>query len=217
MGRLLNSFGRTRTFLDNSDYVVYRKNTAGSWSYTIPETRFYYIDAVGGGAGGWAVHLHRYIGHDSYMHLPFGGGGSGWSDFGPFFLTKGTVISGTVGAGGAGKTDDIGSSTYGTFTSNAGGNTTAVVNGTTYTQQGGIAATITHESSDEYGTWTNSYGSPGTKVNGNNGVRATTTGTGGASVLENAGWGGNSSTPIGGGLDANAGGAGLIRVRIAKG
>lgn len=215
MAKLLNSFGRTRTFLDNADYVVFRKNTAGAWSFTIPETRMYYIDAVGGGAGGWAVHLHRNNPNDSYLHLPFGGGGSGWSAFGPFYLTKGTIISGTVGNGGASKTSDIAATNYGTFTSNPGGDTTAIVDGVTYTQPGGLAATITHTSSTEYGTWTGSNGSPGNKVNGNNGIRSTYAGTGGASVLENAGYGGNASTPQGGGLDASAGYRGLIRVRVA--
>lgn len=215
MAKLLNSFGRTRTFLDNADYVVFRKNTAGAWSFTIPETRMYYIDAVGGGAGGWAVHLHRNNPHDAYVHLPFGGGSSGWSAFGPFYLTKGTVISGVVGNGGAAKTDDIAATNYGTFTSNPGGATTAIVDGVTYTQPGGLAASITHTSSTEYGTWTRSFGSPGTEQDGNNGTSATTTGTGGASVLENAGYGGNASTPIGGGLDASAGYRGLIRVRVA--
>lgn len=215
MSKLLNSFGRTRTFLDNADYVVYRKNTAGAWSYTIPETRMYYIDAVGGGAGGWAVLLHRNNPNDSYLHLPFGGASSGWSDFGPFYLTRGTVISGVVGAGGAGKTDNIAATNYGTFTGNSGGNTTVIIDNETYTQEGGIAATITHTSSTEYGTWTNSLGSPGAKVNGNNGNRSTYTGTGGESVLENAGWGGNASTPQGGSVDANGGAPGLIRVRIA--
>lgn len=215
MSKLLNSFGRTRTFLDNADYVVYRKNTAGSWSYTIPETRMYYIDAVGGGAGGWAVHLHRNNPHDAYLHLPFGGGSSGWSAFGPFYLTKGTVISGIVGNGGAAKTSDIAATNYGTFYGNAGGNTTAVVNGVTYTQPGGIAAVITHTQETQYGSWTNSLGSSGNKANGNNGNRGTESGTGGASVLENAGYGGNASTPIGGGLDATPGYRGLIRVRVA--
>lgn len=216
MAKLLNSFGRTRTFLDNADYVVFRKNTAGAWSYTIPETRMYYIDAVGGGAGGWAVHLYRHEPNvDPYRLLPFGGGGSGWSAFGPFYLTKGTVISGVVGNGGAAKTQDIAASNLGTFYSNPGGATTVIVDGVTYTQPGGLAASITHTVETEYGTSTNSLGSPGNMANGNNGIRATTTGTGGASVLENAGYGGNASTPIGGGLDASAGYRGLIRVRVA--
>lgn len=215
MSKLLNSFGRTRTFLNNADYVVYRKTTAGSWSYTIPETRMYYIDAVGGGAGGWAVHLHRNNPNDSYIHLPFGGGSSGWSAFGPFYLTKGTVISGTIGSGGAAKTSDIAATNYGTFKGNAGGNTTAIVNGVTYTQPGGIAAVITHTEETQYGSWTNSLGSSGNKANGNNGIRGTYDGTGGASVLENAGYGGNASTPQGGSLDATAGYRGLIRVRVA--
>lgn len=215
MSKLLNSFGRTRTFLDNADYVVYRKDTAGAWSFTIPETRMYYIDAVGGGAGGWAVHLHRNNPYDSYIHLPFGGGSSGWSAFGPFYLTKGTVISGVVGSAGAAKTENIAATNYGTFTGNAGGDTTVVIDGVTYTQQGGIAAVITHTSSTEYGSWTNSLGSPGTEVDGNNGTRSTFTGLGGESVLENAGYGGNASTPQGGGLDASAGYRGLIRVRVA--
>ena len=215
MAKLLNSFGRTRTFLDNADYVVYRKNTAGAWSFTIPETRMYYIDAVGGGAGGWAVHLHRNNPNDSYVHLPFGGASSGWTAFGPFYLTKGTVISGTVGSGGASKTSDIAATSYGTFTSNPGGDTTAIVDGVTYTQPGGLAASITHTSSTEYGSWTGSKGSAGNMANGNDGTRSTYSGTGGASVLENAGYGGNASTPQGGGLDASAGYRGLIRVRVA--
>lgn len=215
MAKLLNSFGRTRTFLDNADYVVFRKNTAGAWSFTIPETRMYYIDAVGGGAGGWAVHLHRNNPNDTYLFMPFGGGSSGWSAFGPFYLTKGTVISGVVGNGGAAKTSDIAATNYGTFTSNPGGDTTAIVDGVTYTQPGGLAASITHTSSTEYGTWNNSFGSPGNMANGNDGTRGSTSGTGGASVLENAGYGGNASTPIGGGLDASAGYRGLIRVRVA--
>lgn len=216
MAKLLNSFGRTRTFLNNAGYVVFRKNTAGAWSYTIPETRMYYIDAVGGGAGGWAVHLYRHETNvDPYIHLPFGGGSSGWSAFGPFYLTKGTVISGVVGNGGAAKTSDIASSNLGTFYGNPGGNTTVVIDGTTYTQPGGIAASVTHTVASEFGTWTNSLGSPGSVANGNNGIRSTFTGTGGASVLENAGYGGNASTPQGGGLDASAGYRGLIRVRVA--
>lgn len=215
MAKLLNSFGRTRTFLDNADYVVYRSNAAGAWSFTIPETRMYYIDAVGGGAGGWAVHLHRNDPHDVYMLLPLGGGSSGWTAFGPFYLTKGTVISGTVGNGGAAKTSNIAATNYGTFTSNPGGDTTAIVDGVTYTQPGGLAATITHTSSTEFGSWTTSKGSAGNMANGKNGTSGTWSGIGGASVLENAGYGGNASTPQGGGLDASAGYRGLIRLRIA--
>lgn len=215
MARLLNSFGRMRTFVNNADYVLYRKSTAGAWSYTIPETRLYYIDAVGGGAGGWAVYLHRNNPHDAYLQLPFGGGGSGWSAFGPFFLEKGTVVSGVVGNGGAAKTSDIAATNYGTFTGNDGGTTTVIVDGATYSQQGGIAATITHTSSTAYGTWTRGKGSAGTTVNGNDGSSATTSGIGGASVLEGAGRGGDATIPIGGGLSATDGIAGLIRVRVA--
>lgn len=215
MGRLLNSFGRTRTFLNNADYVVFRKNTSGSWTYTIPESRFYYIDAVGGGAGGWGVLRHRANPNDSYIHLPFGGGGSGWSAFGPFFLEKGDVVSGFVGAGGQGKTDNIASGSLGTFSGNSGGDTTVIVDDVTYTQQGGIASTLTATSSTDYGTWTKAYGSPGITQNGNDGTRMTTSGTGGASVLENAGYGGGASTPTSGSPSATNGAPGLIRVRIA--
>lgn len=216
MSKLLDSFGRTRTFLDNANYVVYRKKTAGSWSYTIPETRLYYIDLVGGGAGGWGVHRHRANPNDSFVYLPFGGGGSGWSVFGPFYLTKGTVISGTVGAGGAAKTDDLVSSTpAGTYTGNNGGQSTATISGTQYVQAGGIAGKVVVVSSDAYGSWTNGQGSTGNKTNGNNGTRGTTTGTGGASVLENAGTGGDASTPVGGTMSATNGVAGIVRVRVA--
>ena len=75
MAKLLNSFGRTQTFLDNADYVIYRKTTAGSWSYTIPETRMYYIDAVAGGGGGWAVEDHRNIPNDAYIRFGMTGAG----------------------------------------------------------------------------------------------------------------------------------------------
>lgn len=202
MSKLLNSFGRTRTFLDNADYVIYRKTTAGSWSFTIPETRMYYIDAVAGGGGGWAVHDHRNNPYDSYLSFGMTGAGSGWSAFGPFYLTKGTVISGSVGSGGASKVSDIAATNLGLHTNNVGNPTTVVIDGTTYTQAAGTAATINKTSSTEYGTRTSAVGSPGNMADG----------AGSVSVLEGAGAGG---TGNGQAMTATNGTAGLIRVRIA--
>jgi microcystin-dependent protein len=97
-----------------------------SCTWTAPVTGWYGFTlkgAGGGGGGGYSVY-------------PGGGGGEGGTSFAYEHMNAGNTATITIGAGGTGGTyvSDV-TDCYGT----AGGNTTVVINGNTYTAGGGMA------------------------------------------------------------------------------
>lgn len=109
----------------------HRDEITTSGSYTAPVTGWYKITLKGGGAGG------RGGGYDSSHSFGGGGGGEGGTTIRYVYLSAGSSISLTIGAGGSGGARST--SGVGAFGGD-GGTTTVVAGGNTYTATGGVHA-----------------------------------------------------------------------------
>lgn len=70
MPRLLNSFGRTRTYVNNDGYVVFDSTTAGTYSVDLG-AGIYNVILIGGGGGG--AYCHYGSGHSILEFCTQGG------------------------------------------------------------------------------------------------------------------------------------------------
>lgn len=195
MGRLLNSYGRLNTSIDNNGYIAFSKKTAGTYTFVIPETRMYSFELVGGGGGGGALYRQLKTDHNVYARWAFGGGSAGLSKFGPFKLNKNTVVTIVVGAGGAPTNQTLYyNAAVGTYGGQNGGTSSVTVGQDVYTCDGGQAGYLRVREGNLNDTYRLGLAGTGNTLNGNNGqgvINATTeAAAGGASVYENCGGGG---------------------------
>lgn len=61
MPNLLNSFGRTKTYVSNDGYVVFESSVPGTYPISLG-SGIYHVILIGGGGGG----AHRFRGYDDY-------------------------------------------------------------------------------------------------------------------------------------------------------
>lgn len=218
MGRLLNSFGRVNTSVNNGGYMAFSKKTAGNYTFTIPETRMYSFELVGAGAGGSAIYRQLKSDHNVYARWALGGGSAGFSKFGPFKLDKGTIISITVGAGGTALNRTLNyDAAVGTYGAQDGQASSIVVGQDTYSCDGAQAGYLRVREGNLTDTYRLGLGGTGNTIDGNNGqgvINAVSeVAKGGASVYEESGGGGDakqSST----GVYALNGDDGYVGIRV---
>lgn len=226
MPNLLNSFGRTKTHVNNSGKVLFESSVPGTYSYTFPRKTKCGIICVGGGAGGFASKLgYGPDGNVLWGNMAYSGGSGAYS-YTERVFEKGENIRIYVGKGG----DAYHSSgNYGAVTPSSPTLYLTLVNGTSsgvFIIDAYITTRILYAGPGEGGWWylsnpddpnsitaRPSYGGNGT-VGGNSGT-VTTYGidsvTGGASVYNGYGVGGNATR---GNWAATNGGNGYVKIYI---
>lgn len=215
---LLKGFFRVKSALSLRNYIAFERNTAGTYTWTVPETRHYTIDIVGGGAGGGAIYRQLKTDHNVYARWAFGGGSSGHSTFGPFKLTKGTVVTIVVGAGGNGlNTTLYYNAAVGTYGGSNGGSSTVTIGADVYSCDGAEAGYLRVREGNLTDTYRLGQGGAGNVTNGNNGqgiINATNqVAQGGESVFNNAGGGGDAKQSTQG-IYANNGVPGYVGIKV---
>ena len=187
------SFGLSR---ENSTALLYSKITAGSETFTVPESGLLYVKAVAGGGGGGNGSAGSGSGSGG------GGAGGGVGFDGIIRATPGAVLTNVIGAGNAAELD--------------GGNTTVSsdLDGSLLILRGGLA-----------GGTSPSAGTPGTGAaatdiisGGGNGGNVSVNGAAGGSPLINAAFaGGAAGTGNGVGGGGGGGGASIFGIGGAGG
>lgn len=222
MPNLLNSYGRTKTWVDNGGLVLFESAVPQTHIYTFPRKTKCGIICVGGGAGGFAAPLG--FGADGsilYGNMAYSGGSGGYSYVEHVFEETDTITI-SVGAGGSAY---YSSSAYGAVTPSSPNLYLNVVSGQPSSVSVG-GSDICVANAGGGGRWylsdpsnpnsvqaSPSLGGSGTTTNGNNGVVATSGVNyvaGGVAVYENYGTGGNATR----GSNATSGVAGYVKIFI---
>lgn len=119
MGNLLHSFGRTKTWVNNSGLILFESSIPGTYTKTMPRKTRCGIYCVGGGVGGFSAR----VGFDAYnpgdpSYNPFTGllassGASGGYSYTEHTFNAGDTLIISVGQGGY---SYVSSSLYGVIT-----------------------------------------------------------------------------------------------------
>lgn len=119
MVKLLNAFGRTKTCIDNSDYIIFESSINGTYTKVMPRKTKCGIICVGGGVGGFsakvgfAAYDPGHPRYDPYTGIMASSGGSGGYSYSEHTFEAGDTVDIFVGKGG---TAYASSSLYGVIT-----------------------------------------------------------------------------------------------------
>ena len=179
MPNLLNSFGRTKTWVDNAGKVLFESSIPGSYTYTFPRQTKCGVICVGGGAAGFSAKLGASAGGLTFTGLfPFSGGSGGYSYI-EYSFNEGDVLTLIVGKGG---TSYASTNVVGTISQSnpsysptiiEGTSSFVVLGGSTILSGGKATAGrfyFATPSDPNTLTITPSIGGVGTTTNGNNGI-----------------------------------------------
>lgn len=192
--------------------------TSGTQQIYIPQSRYYDIDLVGAGAGGGAI--YRQIKNQNiYARWGFGGGSGGYTRINRIYIPQGYITI-KVGKGGTGVVQTVpNTANVGTYGGTDGESTTITIAGEIYSCEGGKAGYLRVNEGSANDTYRNGLGGNGTTTTGNNGqtiINASTQiATGGSSIFENKGKGGDARQASQAEIFANNGGDGFIRIKTS--